>query len=258
MAVAVTGTPNVQSNTSSASDKTLTFTSATYGAGEILTVDVICNEGGPTAGMPIPAAPSGGGLTWAEVRNSQGAGSNFTRTRSFWANTGAGGTYAVTQVTTRGGAGGVVDDALSTRGVLTRHTGAYLASPIGQVDDYNGTVTDPLTSNTNLQLLNVLAGSMLHGAGGDWSAAATIALSFDNGIADTEAINVNESGQMHFCALRSSNALVSNLADVRAQMDVSGGTGNWSAVFYEILASPGNALSRIIAPTVAVQRAANW
>lgn len=227
MAVAVVGTPNVQSNTASGSSKTLTFTSTTYGADEILTVDVGQNE---ATGMPSPAAPSGGGLTWTQIANSQGAGSNFTRTTSWWANTGAGGTYAVTQVTTRTGAG-----SLSTRGVLTRHSGAHLTVPVGQVDTYAGTATDPLTSNTNLNLLNVLAGSMLHCAGVDWGANATIALSFDSSIADTEHINANESGEAHFCVFRSTAAVPSNDADVRAAMDVSGATGNWSSVFYEIL-----------------------
>lgn len=232
MAITIVGTPNVQSNTSSGSDKTLTFPSDTYGPDEIITIDVMGNNS--DTNIPITNLPVGGSLTWTQIQTASHAGTGG-RTSSWWAATGAGGTYAVTQQTTRNGAVN-----LSTRGLLTRRSGAHLTVPIGQVDIHDA-ATDPLTSNTLLRLLNVLAGSSIGVVGGDWSAQTTITLAFDNSIADTEHINALESAQMHFCAFRSTDPLPSNIAELRASLDASAATGDWNCVMYEILDAGGGA-----------------
>lgn len=244
MAVAITGTPNVQSNTASASDKTLTFASDTYGADEVLVVVVAQNS--DNNAMPTPGVPSGGGLTWTQIANSQGTGTSFIRATGWWATTGAGGTYSVTQTTTRGTSTG-----LSTRGVLYRLTGANITAPAEATDTYNAVGgTDPLTSNTNLQLTTASADSMLFVCGVDYQAiAGTVA--FDSGLTATTDINAVEAAHATFYAFRS-DALGADDTDVRAQMDETGGSGEWASVFFEIEAASGGPPppGLLVAPTV--------
>lgn len=231
MAVAITGTPNVQSNTASGSDKTLTFTSTTYGAGEVL---VVCVGQNAPANYPQPGVPSGGGLTWTQIFDQSNTAGNFSRATAWWATTGAGGTYSVTQTTTR------LDSAfLSTRGVLYRLTGANTTTPVGATDGHSGTASDPLVSNTNLQLTTASAGAMLFAAACDWS-ASTDSVAFDSGLTATTDINAVEAGEATFIAFRS-DALAADDSDVRAEMDAAGGTGNWAAIFFEIEAAAGGA-----------------
>lgn len=224
MAVAVTGTPNVQSNTASSTNKTLTFTSQTYGADELIVV-VVCQNAASV--FPVPGTPAGGSLTYTQILDQQGTGSNFCRTTAWWATTGAGGTYAVTQQTTRTTAN------LSTQGVLYRLTGTNTTTPVGATDGHNGNSADPLTSNTNLQLTTASAGAMLFVGATDWSASAAVSISFDSGLTATTDLNALESGEARFIAFRS-DALPADDSDVRAQIDVTGGTGNWACVFFEI------------------------
>lgn len=237
MAVAITGTPNVQSNTISGSDKTLTFTSATYGASEVIVVVVCqnCNQDN----FPTPGTPSGGSLSWTQILDQSGTAGNYARTTAWWATTGAGGTYSVTQTTTR-----TAGASLSTRGVLYRLTGARTTGPVGATDGHNGTTTDPLTSNTNLQLTTASTGAMLFAAATDWS-ASTVAVDLDSGLTDTTDLNATEAGQATFISFRS-NALTADDSDVRASMDASGTTGNWACLFFEIEAAaiPGPPLPR--------------
>jgi hypothetical protein len=230
MPVAITGTPDVQSNTASSTNKTLTFTSTAYGAGEVLIVVVCQNSGG--SDFPTPATPTGGSLVYTQIADQSGTATNYARTTAWWATTGAGGTYSVAQTTSR--PGGI---SLSTQGVVYRLTGANRTAPVGGTDGHNGTATDPLTSNTNLQLTAASSGSMLFAAATDWSASSPISLTFDSGLTPTTDINATESGQATFISFRS-NALAADDADVRAEMNYTGGTGNWAAIFFEIEARP--------------------
>jgi hypothetical protein len=248
MAVAITGTPNVQSNTNSLTDKTLTFTSQTYGAGEVLIVVVDQNA---DAAFPGTGTPSGGSLTWTLIKDQQGVSGSFSRTTAWWATTGAGGTYSVTQTTTRSVGG------LSTRGVLYRLTGADTTTPVpaGGAVGFQSTTTDPLLTNTNLQLTTGQAGSLFFCAGTDWS-AGTSTVNLDSGLTPTTDMNATEASQATFIAFRS-DALAADDNDVRAEMDTQPGTnsGNWSAIFFEIRAAGGAAppdvgfdFARVVSP----------
>jgi hypothetical protein len=138
-------------------------------------------------------------------------------------------TSTFAQTTTRNGAA-----ALSTRGVMRRWTGVDTTTPIRQSTGYGNNTSDPLISNTDLQLTAMKAGDAACASGGDWSAQATVTTQFDSGLSRTESINANEAGQMHFIAYYQSSTLAADDADVRAEMDASAATGNWSAVLYAL------------------------
>ena len=224
MAVAITGSVNTQNQPSASADATLTFSSTTYGAGELLVV-IVCQNAGSTA-FPSPGTPSGGGLSWTQILDIQGTAGNFVRTTAWWADTGAGGTYSITQTTTRNGAPNI-----ETYGARYRLTGANLTTPVGATDTHQGTAAEPLLANTNLQLTTASAGSMLFAAATDWSAtSATVDL--DSGLTDTTDTNTTTSDATYL--IFRSNALAGDDNDVRAEMNMSAGNGNWAAMFFEI------------------------
>jgi hypothetical protein len=219
---------NVQSNTSSGSDKTLTFASTAFTAGDVVTIDVIQNNS--ATAFPAAGTPTGGtSVTWTLIKTQQGAASQFTQTSAWVAVIPSNQTSTFAQVTTRNGAA-----ALSTRGVMRRWTGVDTTTPIRQSTGYGNNTSDPLISNTDLQLTAMKAGDAACASGGDWSAQATVTTQFDSGLTRTESINTNEAGQMHFIAYYQSSTLAADDADVRAEMDASAATGNWSAILYAL------------------------
>jgi hypothetical protein len=253
MAVAITGSVDTQnSGVASAANKTLTYGSTTYGAGEVLVVVVSSNAS--SVGFPAPQLPSGGSLTWTQVADQSGTAGNFVRSTAWWATTGAGGTYAITQTTNFPGGGG----ALQVYGARYRLTGVNTTTPVGATDGHNGTAADPLTSNTNLQLTTASAGSMLFAVGADWSAqVATVTM--DSGLTVTTDTNTTTSDATYL--IFRSNALGADDSDVRAQMDVTGATGNWAAIFFEIEQAAVTYAPnqfRVRPWRAAVQRAATW
>lgn len=232
MAIAV-ASAITQQRLAQTADATLTWTSVTYSAGDTLVLLTAMNG---SSSFPAPGTPAGTAtLTWTLIVNSQGAAGNFTRTAAWVAKVPSGVTGTVTQTITR------TSNSLSVKAVLYRLTGVDATTPINATTaNYNSTTTDPLTSAANLQIASVSAGSILIAGGGDWGANTTIATSFNNSLTRTDDLNLNETGEMHFCAF-SSSVTPTSLTNVRAGMDVSGGNGNWSSIMFEVLVAGGGA-----------------
>jgi hypothetical protein len=226
---------NVQSNTSSGSDKTLTFAATAFTAGDIVTIEALANNGGATGTFATLLTPTGGtGVTWTLVRPVQnGDATSGSSAGAWWALIPSDQTATFAQTTNRHQVG----DALSTRGVMRRWQNVDTVTPIRQSVGYGSAATDPLITNTNLRLTTMKAGDAACASGVDWSAQATVTTQFDSGLSRTESINANEAGQAHFIAYWQSSTLAADDADVRAEMDASAATGNWAAVMYALAAA---------------------
>jgi hypothetical protein len=225
--VALVGSVNVQTRLDASGSWTCTHASTAFGALELIVIDCVAQTGAGT-NFPTIGTPSGGGLTWTAVTAQvNGTAGKTASTRSFWAYNTSAQTFAPTYSVTYAGGG-----ALSGRSIMRRWSDASSSAPIGATDSHSGQ-TDPLTSNSSLELANVLDGSVLCVAAIDWAALTPPACSFDNSLADTEDLASQESAIASYYFFRTSSALTSGLSQVRAQIDVTG-TAEWAAVAYEI------------------------
>jgi hypothetical protein len=222
MAVTVNGSVLTQTDATSASPSTLTFTSTVLTAGDVVVIAVTENN---VAEFVTPAAPTGGtGLSWTSIINQQNTAAHFSQTWAYWTKVPSDQTSTITVTTTS-------TSNLGTMAALWRLSGVDQVTPVGLTDGFQGQ-TDP--TGTDLQLSGTLAGSMIFMVGSDWSAgtaARTITISnTTGGVTDFDNL---ETSQFRGIFARGAQSSSTN----QGTLDYTAATGDWAAVIFEIEAA---------------------